>query len=130
MELYILAIIATIVFVLIAIFLIPMLLQIRQTVQRVDEFINLAQRDVLPLIRDMREMMEAMKEISYETENDLKKIRPVFDTLQEAGTMVHSLTTAMNSGVGKALGRSVGTWLGMRAAKRAFKRELSQTKRR
>lgn len=130
MNLDVLALIATIVFVLIALFLIPMLLQIRQTVQRVDEFLNVAQRDILPLLRELRETAENLKEISAETEEDLRKVRPLFDSLEQAGGAVHTLASAMNSGIGRMLGKSVGTWLGMRAAKKAFKRELSHSKRR
>lgn len=130
MNMDILALIATIVFVLIALFLIPMLLQIRHTVQRVDELINVAQRDILPLLRDLRETAASLKGISAETEQDLMKVRPFFETLEQAGAMVHSVTSSMNTGLGRVLGRSVGTWLGMKAARKAFKRELSHTKRR
>lgn len=130
MSMDILALIATIVFVLIALSLIPMLLQIRSTVRRVDDLINVAQRDILPLLRDLRETAESLKGISAETEQDLLKVRPFFETLEQAGEMVHSVTSSMNTGLGRMLGRSVGAWLGMRAAKKAFTREISHSKRR
>lgn len=130
MNLDVLALIATIVFVLIALFLIPMLLQIRHTVQRVDDFINVAQRDLLPLIRDLRETAENLKGISGEAEENLKRVRPFFESVEQAGEMVHSVTSSMNTGLGRMLGKSVGTWLGMRAARKAFKREITQSKRR
>lgn len=129
MNLDVLALIATIVFVLIALFLIPMLLQIRQTVQRVDDFINTAQRDLLPLIRDLKETAEHLKGISGEVDQDLRKVRPLFESVEQAGVMVHSITSSMNTGLGRMLGKSVGTWLGMRAASKAFKKEITQARR-
>ncbi len=126
MQMDVLALIATIVFVLIAIFLIPVLLQIKQTIQRVDEFVGLAQRDILPLLQEMRETSENLKKISLETQRDMVKVRPIFDSLEETGEMVHNITTVMNSGVGRMLGRSLGTWLGMRAARKAFTHELKE----
>ncbi len=130
MQMDVLALIATIVFVLIAIFLIPLLLQIRQTVQRVDEFIGVAQRDILPLMREMREMTENLKNISLEAEQDLIRVRPVFESLEEAGGMLHNVASVMNSGVTQMIGRTVGTWLGMRAGRKAFTKEMKQFKRR
>ncbi|MFA5516783.1 MAG: DUF948 domain-containing protein [Desulfuromonadales bacterium] len=130
MQMDVLALIATIVFVLIAIFLIPVLLQIKQTVQRVDEFIGVAQRDILPLLREVREMSENLKSITEEAEHDLAKVRPVFDSLEEAGGMLHNITAAMNSGVGQMVGRSLGAFMGMRAARKAFTKEVKQPKRR
>jgi uncharacterized protein YoxC len=129
MNIEVLALIATIVFVLIALFLIPMILQIRQTVQRVDELVSTAQREILPMVRDLREITGTLKVISEETEQDIKKVRPIFDSLEQAGEMIHNFTAAMNSGVGQIVGRSMGTWLGMRAAKKAVAKELSHSKR-
>ena len=130
MQMDVLALIATIVFVLLALFLVPLLLQIKHTVQRVDEFIGVAQRDILPLLREIRETAENLNKISLETERDLTKARPLFDTLEETGDMLHKVTSAVNSGVGKMLVRSAGTWLGLRAARKAFSNELKKPTRR
>ncbi len=129
MNVEVLALIATIVFVLIALFLIPMILQIRQTMQKVDELVSTAQREMLPLVRDLREITANLKEISEETGNDIKKVRPLFDSLEQTGEMIHNFSAAVNSGVGQVIGRSMGTWLGMRAAKKAVARELSKSKK-
>ncbi|MBE0596589.1 MAG: DUF948 domain-containing protein [Desulfuromonadales bacterium] len=130
MQMDILAMLATIVFVLIAVILIPVLLQIRHTVQRVDEFLALAQREVLPLLRELRELSENLKTISVETERDLVKVRPLFDSLEQTGEMVHNITSVMNSGVGRVIGSSLGTWMGVRAARKAFVKEIKEPKRR
>lgn len=128
MQMDVLALIATIIFVLIAVFLIPVLLQIKNTVQRVDEFLGVAQRDLLPLLRELREFSENLKKISVETEADLVKVRPLFDSLEQTGEMIHSVTAVMNSGVGRVIGSSVGTWLGARAARKAFVKEMKENK--
>ncbi len=129
MNVEVLALIATIVFVLIALFLIPLMLQLRQTAQKVDELVSTAQREMLPILRDLREITERAKVISDETEKDLKKVRPIFDSLEQTGEMIHNFTAAMNSGIGQIVGRSMGTWLGMRAAKKAVAKELSKSKK-
>ena len=130
MDLDILALIATIAFVLIALFLIPVLIQIRQTARRVDEFVEVTQRDMLPLMKDMREVTEHLKMMTVEAEEDLTRLRPLFESMEQTGEALHTVTSALNSGVGRVVAQSVGTWWGARAAKKAIYREMSQTKKR
>lgn len=130
MQMDVLALIATIVFVLIAIFLIPVLLQIRQAVQRFETVVGDAQREILPLARDLRDIAEHLKKILAETEKDVTKIRPIFDSIEQVGDLLNTVTSAVNSGFGRVVAQSVGTWMGVRAAKKAFTSELKETKRR
>jgi uncharacterized protein YoxC len=130
MQMDVLALIATIVFALIAIFLIPVLLQIKQTVQRFDTLIDDARRDILPLTRDLQEISAHLKRIMAEAETDVVKVRPVFDSLEQTGNLLNQITSALNSGVGRVVTRSIGTWMGVRAAQKAFSDELKETKRR
>lgn len=130
MQMDVLALIATIVFVLIAIFLIPVLLQIKQTVQRFETVVGEAQREIMPLARDLRDISAHLKGILAEAEKDVAKVRPIFDSLEQTGELLNNITSALNSGVGRVLTRSIGTWMGVRAAKKAFTSELKETKRR
>jgi predicted PurR-regulated permease PerM len=123
MDLNVLALIATMVFVLVAIFLIPLLIQIKNTVQKADEFLGLTQRELLPLMRDLREMSEHLKKISRETEQDMVRMRPLFESLEEVGGLLHRGTEFLQ---GDVVGKSVGTWMGIKAASRVFLNQLKK----
>jgi predicted PurR-regulated permease PerM len=124
MDLNVLALIATMVFVLIAVFLIPLLIQIKTTVSRVDEMIGLAQRDLLPLLKELRETSENIRKISLEAETDMVRVRPLFESMEEAGGLLHKVVDFLQGDLSRAVGKSVGTWMGMRAASKMFLKQL------
>ncbi len=128
MDLNVLALIATIVFILIALFLIPVLLQIKNTVHRMELFMADIQRDLTPLLEDLRETTKYVRNITMEAQRDMEKVGPVFDSLEEAGTMVNNIAGFLNSGVTRTVGKSVGTWMGLRAARKAFGKQLKLSK--
>ena len=128
MDLQVLALISTIVLVLIAVFLIPLLIQVRQTTQKIDSLVEETHREVMPLVRELRETTEYVRRISREAEADLVKVGAIFDSLEEAGEAVRHVAGSLNSGVSGVIGRSVGTWLGARAARKEFIREVKHHK--
>ncbi len=128
MDLNVLALIATIVFILIAIFLIPLLVQIKNTMQRTEEFIGLAQREILPVVRDLKETTENLKKISLEVEKDVARLQPLFQSMEEAGGLLHRATGFLQGEATRYVGRSIGTWLGMRAASKAIVKEIKKNK--
>ncbi len=126
MDLNVLALLATIVFILIAFFLIPLLVQIKTTMQRTEELIGLAQREILPLVRELRETAENLKKISQEVEKDVTRIGPLFESLEEAGGLLHRATGFMQHEVSRYVGKTIGTWLGMRSASKVFVKEMKK----
>ena len=128
MPVDILALIATIIFFVIALFLIPMLIQIKGSAQRLDEFVKDVQRDVLPMLKELREASENLNRVSAEAEKGAEKAGVLLDSMAEVGESVHNLTGYVRNDVGRYVGNAVGFWLGMRSAGKAFVKEMKHHK--
>lgn len=113
------ALFITVLLLLIAVFLIPLLIQMRNTAQRVDEFIHEAQRDLLPMLRELRETSEKLNQASA-------KAGGLVDSLGEAGESIHKVNEFLQHDVGRYVGNAAGLWLGLRAASKVFLKQLKQ----
>lgn len=113
------ALIITVVLLLIAVFLVPLLLQMRNTAQRVDEFLHEAQRDLLPLLREMREASERLNKGSAQAGKFL-------ESLGETGESIHMINDFLHHDMGRYLGNAAGLWLGIRAASKMFLKQMKQ----
>ena len=115
----ILAFIITILLLLIAAFLIPLLIQVKNTSQRVDTFLNEAQRDLLPALRELRETSERLNNASA-------KAGTLFESLAETGDSIHMINDFLHNDVGKYIGNAAGLWLGLRSASKVFLKQIKQ----
>jgi predicted PurR-regulated permease PerM len=113
----VLALIVTVLLLLIAAFLIPLLIQVKNTAQRVDAFLNDAQKDLLPALRELRETSERLNEASA-------KAGTFFESLGETGESIHMINDFVHHDLGKYIGNAAGLWLGIRSASKVFLKQL------
>lgn len=114
-----LALIIVVLLVLIAAFLVPLLIQARNTAQRIDEFLHEAQRDLLPMLREMREASERLNKASANAGN-------LVESMSEAGETIHRVNEFLQHDMGRYVGNAAGLWLGIRAASKVFLKQMKQ----
>ncbi len=126
MQVDVFALIITVLFIIIAIFLIPTLLQVKGSSQRVDEFLKEAQRDVLPILRELREASEHLNRIAKRVDEGAEKASELMESVGEIGESIQKVHHAVQHGIGRSAGNALGLWLGLRAASKVFLKKLQQ----
>lgn len=114
--------------VIIAAVLVPMLVQVRNTMQHVDEFVREAQRDLLPMLRELREASERVNRAAANVEQGSGRVGDLLESLGEVGDSIHSVNSLVQGGVGRSLGSMTSVWSGFRAAAKAIRTQLSKHK--
>lgn len=114
---------------IVVIFLVPMLIQIRNTAHRVDELLRDAQRDLVPILRDLRETSERVNRASGKLEEGVGKAAALADSLEEIGGSIHNVNSFLRHDVGRYAGNLAGLWLGLRSASKVFIKQLAKEKK-
>lgn len=128
MQIDIVALAIAFLLLVLVIFLVPMLIQARNTAQRVDDFLREAQRDLLPMLRELREASEHLNRAAGKVEEGVGKAAFLADSLEEVGESIHSANSFLRHGVGRYAGNLAGLWLGMRSASKVFLKQLVKEK--
>lgn len=128
MSIDVLLLIITILLGLVAIFLIPALIQFKSTTQRLDELAREAQRDLLPMLREMRETSEHLNRVARDAQEGLREAGPLFESLGDVGESIHRVTAFFRGDLGQQIGNAIGLWLGIRAASKAVLKKVKHTK--
>ncbi len=123
-----LLLVITLVLVLIALFLIPTLIQVKNTAQRAEEFMREAQRDLLPLMQDLRQASARLNKLSAEAEEGLSQAEPFFQSLGDVGSAIHRVSGFLRGDFGQVMGNAIGLWLGIRAASKSMLKEFKPRK--
>jgi len=129
MQIDILALFITILLLIVVVFLVPALLQARSTALHLDEFLRDAQRDLLPMLRELREASEHLNRAAGKVEEGVTKAAALSDSLEEVGESIHSVNSLLRHGVGRYAGNLAGLWLGMRSASKVFIKQLNKGKK-
>lgn len=129
MQIDILALFITILLLIVVVFLVPALLQARSTAQRIDEFLREAQRDLLPMLRELREASEHLNRASVKVEEGATKAAALTDSLEEVGESIHSVNSFLRHDVGRYAGNVAGLWLGFRSASKVLIKQLLKEKK-
>lgn len=129
MQIDILALFITILLLIVVLFLVPALLQARSTAQRIDEFLREAQRDLLPMLRELREASEHLNRASAKVEEGVTKAAALTDSLEEVGDSIHSVNSFLRHDVGRYAGNVAGLWLGFRSASKVLIKQLLKEKK-
>ena len=127
-EIDILALIVVVAAVLVVAFLIPMMVQAKKTARQIDEFITLAQRDVLPMLRELREASERINRASAKVEQGVEQAEGLMQSVGEVGDSIHRANHFLQHDVGRYMGNAAGIWLGIRAASKVLLREMNKDK--
>lgn len=122
-------VIIAVLLLLIAIFLIPLLQQLKKTSQRVDEFLIEARRDLLPMLRELRETSERLNKASVHLEKGMADAGVLLESLGEVGETVHDVSRFVHQDVGRYIGNAAGFWLGLRSASKVFLKQMQKERR-
>jgi len=128
MQIDIVALFVAILLLVVVIYLVPMLIQVRNAAQRCDEFLREAQRDLLPMLREMRETSEHLNRAAGKVEEGVDKAAFLADSLGEVGESIHSVNSFLRHDVGRYAGNLASLWLGMRSASKVFLKQLVKEK--
>jgi uncharacterized protein YoxC len=128
MQIDVMALFIVVLLLIIVVFLVPTMIQVRTAMQRFDEFLRETQRDLLPMLRELREASEKLNRASSKTEEGVAKVGVLLDSLEEVGDTVHNVNSFLRHDVGKYVGNVAGLWLGFRSASKAFMKQLTKQK--
>ncbi|HXV20054.1 MAG TPA: DUF948 domain-containing protein [Desulfuromonadales bacterium] len=128
MQIDIVALFAAILLLIVVIYLVPMLIQVRNAAQRCDEFLREAQRDLLPMLRELRETTEHLNRAAGKVEEGMGKAAFLADSLEQVGESIHSVNSFLRHDVGRYAGNLASLWLGMRSASKVFLKQLVKEK--
>ncbi len=126
MPLEVFTLIMTVIVFIVALFLIPLLLQLRSTVQRMDELARDVQRDLVPMLKDLRETSEHLKRTSAAAE----KGSEIFNSLSGTAAAIEEVNHFIRHDVGRLMGNLVGFWTGVKAAGKSLAEQAETSERR
>lgn len=126
MQVNVFAFIAVVLFLLITVFLIPVLLQAKNTCQRVDALLKETERDIVPMLRELREASEHLNRLSKKAEEGAEKASMLMESVGEIGESIQKVHEVVQHGLGRSAGNALGLWLGLRAASKVFLKKLQQ----
>lgn len=128
MQVDILVVVVIVLLVIIAVFLVPMLIQVRTAMQRFDEFLRETQRDLIPMLHELREASERLNRAAARVEQGAGRAGDLLESLGEVGDTIHSVNTLVQGSAVRYVGNLAGLWSGFRAAGKAMKKQLSKNK--
>src|SRR5512145_1562313 len=100
MQIDVISLLIAILLLVVVIFLVPMMIQVRNTALRFDEFVREAQRDLLPILRELREASERINRASSKVEEGVGKAAFLTDSLEEVGESIHKVNSFLRQDVG------------------------------
>ncbi len=120
------ALIITVLILLIAIFLVPMLIQVKRTAQQMDDVLSQVQRDLIPMLRELREASEKINKASGHAEDGLAQAGHFLGSLGEVGDSIHGVTHFLQHDLGRYAGNAAGLWLGIRSASKVLLKQMQK----
>jgi uncharacterized protein YoxC len=118
--------IITLVCVVLAAFLVPLLFQLKRTARDVDALIDDLRRELVPTLREIRETAQHLNRAAAELETGAEKTAPLFDSIGEVGESIRSVNSFFHKDLSRYAGNAAGLWLGIRAASKVFLKGLQE----
>lgn len=114
-------IIAAVAFVILVIFIIPILLQLRKTLATLNQFVERAEREILPTLNKLQTTVEEVNE-------ELAKVNDTTASVQDAAKKIDNIVRVVQEIVSSPLIRVASISAGVQGAVRAFlKRKKSKS---
>ncbi|WP_429884470.1 hypothetical protein [Geoalkalibacter halelectricus] len=126
MPLEVFALIMMVIVFIVAIFLIPLLLQLRTTVQRIDDLVRDVQHDLVPMLKELREASEHVKRTTEAAE----KGSELLSALGESAGAINQFSHFIKHDFGRLAGNLAGFWAGFRAAGKTLAKKADEQERR
>lgn len=126
MPLEVFALIMMIIVFIVALFLIPLLLQLRTTVQRIDDLVRDVQHDLVPMLKELREASEHVKRTTEAAEQG----SALLTALGESAGAINQFSHFVKHDLGRLAGNVAGFWAGFRAAGKTLAEQKQHKERR
>lgn len=117
-----LLLIAVIAFVVLVGYVVWILIQLRRTLQRVDEVLVNTERELTPLLSNLRESSERIRISSVHLQKGIGRAEGLFEAIGEVGDSVHKVNEFLRSGTSQYLNQGMALWSGVQAFRNYFKR--------
>jgi uncharacterized protein YoxC len=100
--------------------LVPMVVQVRRTARQLDQFIDDLHRDLVPMLKELRQASEKLNRASSHTEEGLAQARMLFDSVGEIGHAIHGVNRFLSRDFRRLTRGGAGFLHGARAAARVL----------
>lgn len=117
-----LTIIAVIALVVLVGYVVWAMVQLCRTLQRIDEMIVNTERELTPLLANLRESSESMRTSVDHLKKGVIRAGGLLEAIGEVGDSIHSVNEFLRSGTQQYLNRGMVLWSGFQAFRNYFKK--------
>ena len=117
-----LALIAVIAFVVLVGYVVWALMHFCRTLQRIDEMLVNTERELTPLLANLRESSERMRNSVVHLERGVIRAGGLLEAIGEVGDSLHNVNDFLRSGTQQYLNQGMVLWSGFQAFRNYFKR--------
>jgi uncharacterized protein YoxC len=110
----------------VAFFLIRTLITVSRAVRNLDIFLNSLEREITPLMRNLRETSENVNGLLAQTQERLNQVEGLFQTLKESAQIFSLFNRIMRGGVTPTLINLAGLAVGIKTAGQSLLRQKSK----
>ena len=96
----------------VAFFLIRTLIQVSRTMSNLNTFLNSLEKDITPMVRNLKETSETMNHVLAQTGERLNQLEGLFQTLRESARVFSVINRVMNRGINPTLVNLAGLAVG------------------
>ncbi len=100
----------------VAFFLIRTLIQISRTVRNLEAFLNSLEKEITPMVRNLKETSESTNRILSQTQERLNQLEGLFQTLKESAKVFSVINRIMSRGINPTLVNLAGLAIGAKTA--------------
>jgi uncharacterized protein YoxC len=104
----------------VAFFLIRTLIQVNRTVRNLETFLDSLEKEITPLVRNLKETSESVNHILAQTQERFNQMEALFQTLKESARIFSVINKVLNGGVTSTLVNLAGLTVGVKAAGRSL----------
>jgi uncharacterized protein YoxC len=106
--------------VVLVVFLIRVLNQLSRTVRNLDSLINNLEKEIIPLVRNLKETSENVNQLLSQAQERLNQIEGLFLTLKESAQIFSLINRIMRGGVASSLINLASLAVGIKTAGYTF----------
>lgn len=117
-----LIVLGVLVMIVLGVYVILTLIQLRQTLRRIDSLVVNTDRELTPLLINLRETSEHLKTSVIQLQNGMQRAEGLLEALGAVGDSISAVNEAMRGGVSRYLGQIMAIWSGIKIASQFFRR--------
>lgn len=122
MSINTLALIAVIAFVVLVAFAVWTLIQLRRTLERIDDAVVNTERELTPLLANLRESSERIRISTVHLQKGVYRAETLLEAIGEVGDALRSVNDFFHGGANRCLNQGMALWSGVQAFRNYFKK--------